>query len=109
MDFRKTASRCTTTEFDTLCRFWADAFGILGPEWMIILVLAEAGQGAELSEEIISKRLDVNPSVVMTHSKRLERRGFVARRPSVGSNGVMLSLTALTRSRLQGLPFRKET
>ena len=57
MDFRKTASRCTTTEFDTLCRFWADAFGILGPEWMIILVLAEAGQGAELSEEIISKRL----------------------------------------------------
>jgi MarR family transcriptional regulator, organic hydroperoxide resistance regulator len=108
VDSRKPVSSCTPIDFDTLCQFWADTFGIIGPEWMIIFVLAEAGQGAELPEEIISQELNVHPSFVTTHSKRLEKLGFVGRRSAVGSKGVTLSLTALTRSRLQGLPSRKE-
>ena len=81
MDFRKTTSHCTTTEFNTLCRFWAEAFSISGPEALIILILARAVLRCEIVEEFISKRLDVNPSFVMTHWKRLERRGFLAPRP----------------------------
>ena len=88
--------------------FGLTPLAIIGPEWMIVFVLAEAGQGAELPEEIISQELNVHPSFVTTHSKRLEKLGFVGRRSAVGSKGVTLSLTALTRSRLQGLPSRKE-
>jgi len=105
---RKPVSSCTPRDFDILCQFWADTFGIIGPEWMIIFVLAEAGQSAELSEEIISQELNVHPSFVTTHSRRLEKQGFVGRRSDVGSKGVTLSLTALTRSRLQGLPSHTE-
>ena len=88
MDSRKPVSSCTPRDFDTLCQFWAET--IIGPEWMIIFVLAEAGQGAELPEEIISQELNVHPSFVTAHSKRLEKLGFVGRRSAVGSKGVTL-------------------
>jgi len=65
-------------------------------------------RGAELPEEIISQELNVHPSFVVAHSKHLEKLGVVGRRSAPGSKSVTLSLTALTRSRLQGLPSRKE-
>jgi DNA-binding MarR family transcriptional regulator len=57
-------------------RFWAAAFSITGPEWMIILALADA-KAFTISIQSISRMLKVDQSFVRSHGRGLERKGYV--------------------------------
>jgi DNA-binding MarR family transcriptional regulator len=61
-------------------RFWATVFGLIGPEWMIIVALADAAEFTAESDAI-SKTLNVGQTFVYAHARRLEKQGqFIARR-----------------------------
>jgi MarR family transcriptional regulator, organic hydroperoxide resistance regulator len=79
-------------------RFWATVFGINGPEWMIILALADVD---EFTADIaaISGMLKVDPSFVLACARRLEKQGHV-RRTGQGKT-TKLSLTAAAMVKLR--------
>ena len=53
--------------------FWAKALGISGPQWMMVVALADLDKGEGVPVNAVSKMLHVDPSFVTTQSK-LERR-----------------------------------
>jgi hypothetical protein len=60
-------------------RFWSTVFGINGPEWMIILALADA-EGCRADTTIISEMLNVDHRSFMRAHADLRNRGtFTAR------------------------------
>jgi DNA-binding MarR family transcriptional regulator len=78
-------------------RFWATVFGINGPEWMIILALADAEEFTA-DTSVISEVLKVDQSFVHACARRLEKRGHVHR---LGRGQVTkLSLTAAAMAKL---------
>jgi DNA-binding MarR family transcriptional regulator len=81
-------------------RFWATVFGIVGPEWMIILALADA-DGCCADSAVISKALTVDQSFVHAHARRFEKHGHIrcARR----GGATDLSLTSATVAKLATL------
>src|SRR6185312_9492579 len=60
--------------------FWAKALGVSGPQWMILMALADLDQGAGVPVKVVSKMLHVDPSFVTTQSKMLEKKGFMRRK-----------------------------
>jgi MarR family transcriptional regulator, organic hydroperoxide resistance regulator len=78
-------------------QFWATVFGINGPEWMIILALADADEFTA-DTTVISEMLNVNPSFVLACARRLEKQGHV-HRTGQGKN-TKLSLTAAAMAKL---------
>jgi len=62
--------------------FWAKALGVSGPQWMILMALADLDQGAGVPVKVVSKMLHVDPSFVTTQSKMLEKKGFMRRKTS---------------------------
>src|SRR3982074_3916112 len=62
--------------------FWAKALGISGPQWMILMALADLDQGEGVPVKVVSKMLHVDPSFVTTQSKMLEKKGFMRRKTS---------------------------
>jgi len=82
-------------------RFWATVFGLIGPEWMIIVALADAGEFTADSAAI-SKMLNVDQTFVHAHVRRLEKQGHIqcARR----HGGIIeLSLTTAAVAKLTAL------
>ena len=74
--------------------YWAKVLGIRGPQWMIIVALQELDHGEGAQVMAVATMLQVNPTFVMTHSRPLERKGFVRRTAvSDDSRTVSLSLT----------------
>src|SRR4029078_8200541 len=49
--------------------FWAKALGVSGPQWMILMALADLDQGEGVPVKVVSKLLHVDPSFVTTPSK----------------------------------------
>jgi DNA-binding MarR family transcriptional regulator len=87
----------------------AELFGTIGPEWMILSVLASEGQGAEMPIAAVSEAIDVDPSFFEMHSNRFEKQGFLRRRPTGGDRQVvMISLTTVAHVRLIELLSRGE-
>jgi DNA-binding MarR family transcriptional regulator len=89
---------------DEMRRFWASTFGIVGPEWLIILALADA---KECSADIatVSEQLNVDQSFVHSHARRLETQGHIHR---MGRGGTTtLSLTTAATAKLATLMPRK--
>src|SRR3954452_13548329 len=62
--------------------FWAKALGISGPQWMILVALADLDQNDGVPVNVVSKKLHVDSSFVTTQSKLLEKKGFLRRKPS---------------------------
>jgi len=84
--------------------FWAKTLGISGPQWMILMALADLDQGEGVSVKTVSKMLHVDPSFVTTQSKMLEKKGFVRRRTSEDdARVVQMSLTDKTYKHIAGL------
>src|SRR5437868_14423681 len=48
--------------------FWAKALGISGPQWMILMALADLDQGEGVPVKVVSKMLHVDPSFVTSQS-----------------------------------------
>ena len=90
-------------------QFWAKALGISGPQWMILMALADLDQGEGVPVKVVSKMLHVDPSFVTTQSKMLEKKGFMRRKTS-GDDArvVQMSLTDKTYKPSQAwLPSRR--
>ena len=89
--------------------FWAKALGISGPQWMILMALADLDQGEGVSVKAVSKMLHVDPSFVTTQSKMLEKKGFMRRKtPTEDARIVQMSLTDKTYKQIAGLSSQQE-
>jgi MarR family transcriptional regulator, organic hydroperoxide resistance regulator len=90
--------------------FWAKALGISGPQWMILLALADLDQGEGVPVKVVSKMLHVDPSFVTTQSKLLEKKGFMRRKTSVDdARIVQMSLTDKAYKQMANLASQQET
>jgi len=89
--------------------FWAKALGISGPQWMILMALADLDQGEGVSVKVVSKMLHVDPSFVTTQWKLLEKKGFMRRRTS-GDDArvVQMSLTDKTYKHIASLASQQQ-
>ncbi len=89
--------------------FWAKALGISGPQWMILMALADLDDKDGVPVNVVSKKLHVDPSFVTTQSKLLEKKGFLRRKTSTeDARIVLMSLTDKTYKQMAGLAARQE-
>jgi MarR family transcriptional regulator, organic hydroperoxide resistance regulator len=89
--------------------FWAKTLGVSGPQWMILMALADLDQGEGVPVKVVSKMLHVDPSFVTTQSKMLEKKGFLRRKTS-GDDArvVQMSLTDKTYKHIASLASQQE-
>src|ERR1700737_960453 len=89
--------------------FWAKTLGISGPQWMILMALADLDQGEGIPVKVVAKMLHVDPSFVTTQSKLLEKKGFLRRKTSTeDARVVLMSLTDKTYKQLADLAAQQE-
>lgn len=89
--------------------FWAKALGISGPQWMILMALADLDHDDGVPVNAVSKKLHVDSSFVTTQSKLLEKKGFLRRKTSTeDARIVQMSLTDKTYKHLAGLAAQQE-
>ncbi|QDW40791.1 MarR family transcriptional regulator [Bradyrhizobium sp. KBS0727] len=89
--------------------FWAKALGISGPQWMILMALADLDDKDGVPVNVVSKKLHVDPSFVTTQSKLLEKKGFLRRKASTeDARIVLMSLTDKTYKQMAGLAAQQE-
>src|SRR5436190_5469597 len=89
--------------------FWAQALGVSGPQWMILMALADLDQGEGVPVKVVSKMLHVDPSFVTTQSKMLEKKGFMRRKTSEDdARVVQMSLTDKTYRQIANLASQQE-
>src|ERR1044072_4141139 len=89
--------------------FWAKALGISGPQWMILMALAELDKGDGVAGKVVSKMLHVDPSFVTTQSKLLEKKGFMRRKTSVDdARVVQMSLTDKSYKHIANLASQQD-
>jgi DNA-binding MarR family transcriptional regulator len=89
--------------------FWAKAFGISGPQWMILTALADLDRGEGVPVNVVSKMLYVDPSFVTTQSKMLEKKGFMRRKTSkADARVVQMSLTDKAYKYIASLSAQQE-
>jgi MarR family transcriptional regulator, organic hydroperoxide resistance regulator len=99
-----------SAHLEELRYFWAKTLGISGPQWMIVVALADHDQGDGVPVNAVSKLLHVDPSFVTTQSKLLEKKGFVRRKTSSeDARIVQMSLTDKTRKHLANLASQQES
>jgi DNA-binding MarR family transcriptional regulator len=89
--------------------FWAKTLGISGPQWMILMALADLDQGEGVPVKVVSKMLHVDPSFVTTQSKMLEKKGFMRRKTSEDdARIVQMSLTDKAYKHIANLASQQE-
>jgi DNA-binding MarR family transcriptional regulator len=89
--------------------FWAKTLGISGPQWMILMALADLDQKDGVPVNVVSKKLHVDSSFITTQSKLLEKKGFLRRKTSTeDARIVQMSLTDKTYKHLAGLAAQQE-
>jgi DNA-binding MarR family transcriptional regulator len=89
--------------------FWAKALGISGPQWMILMALADLDRNDGVPVNAVSKKLHVDSSFVTTQSKLLEKKGFLRRKTSAeDARIVKMSLTDKTYKHLAGLASQQD-
>ena len=92
-----------------LRHFWAKTLGISGPQWMILMALAELDKGDGVPVKVVSKMLHVDPSFVTTQSKLLEKKGFMRRKSSDDdARVVQMSLTDKSYKHIANLASQQE-
>jgi MarR family transcriptional regulator, organic hydroperoxide resistance regulator len=99
----------TNVHLQEIRYFWAKTLGISGPQWMILMALADLDRGEGVPVRVVSKMLHVDPSFVTTQSKLLEKKGFMRRRTSQDdARVVQMSLTDKTYKHIASLAFQQE-
>jgi DNA-binding MarR family transcriptional regulator len=95
---------------EELRHFWAKTLGISGPQWMIVMALADLDEGEGVPVNAVSKMLHVDPSFVTTQSKLLEKKGLVRRKTSTEDARIVnMSLSDKTSKHLANLASQQET
>jgi DNA-binding MarR family transcriptional regulator len=99
-----------SAHLEELRQFWAKTLGISGPQWMIVVALADHDQGDGVPVNVVSKLLHVDASFVTTQSKLLEKKGFVRRKTAAeDARIVKMSLTDKTSKHLANLASQQES
>jgi DNA-binding MarR family transcriptional regulator len=99
-----------SAHLEELRHFWAKTLGITGPQWMIIMALADHDRGDGVAVNAVSKMLHVDPSFVTTQSKLLEKKGFVRRKTATeDARIVKMSLTDKTSKHMASLAAQQES
>src|SRR6187200_1591366 len=94
---------------EELRHFWAKAIGISGPQWMILMALADLDKGDGVPVKVVSKMLHVDSSFVTTQSKLLEKKGFMRRKTSENDARVVkMSLTDKSYKHIANLASQQE-
>jgi len=89
--------------------FWAKTLGISGPQWMILMALADLDKGDGVPVKVVSKMLHVDSSFVTTQSKLLEKKGFMRRKTSENdARVVQMSLTDKSYKHIANLASQQE-
>ena len=89
--------------------FWAKNLGISGPQWMILMALADLDKGEGVPVKVVSKMLHVDPSFVTTQSKILEKKGFMRRKTSEeDARVVKMSLTDKSYKQIENLASQRQ-
>jgi DNA-binding MarR family transcriptional regulator len=89
--------------------FWAKTLGVSGPQWMILMALADLDKGEGVSVKVVSKMLHVDSSFVTTQSKMLEKKGFVRRKTSAEDARIVeMSLTDKSYKHMANLASQQE-
>jgi len=98
-----------SVHLEELRYFWARKLGISGPQWMILMALADMDEADGVPVNAVSKKLHVDSSFVTTQSKLLEKKGFVRRKSSSeDARIVQMSLTDKTYKHLANLAAQQE-
>jgi len=98
-----------SVHLEELRYFWGKTLGISGPQWMILMALAEIDQDDGVPVNVVSKKMHVDPSFVTTQSKLLEKKGFIRRKASTeDARIVQMSLTDKTYKHLASLAAQQE-
>jgi DNA-binding MarR family transcriptional regulator len=96
--------------FQEIRQFWAKSLGISGPQWMILMAVADLDEGAGVSVKVLSKMIHVDPSFVTTQSKLLEKKGLLRRKTSSDdARFVQMSLTDKTYKHISSLASRQQS
>ena len=89
--------------------YWGKTLGISGPQWMILMALAEMDRDDGVPVNVVSKKLRVDSSFVTTQSKMLEKKGFIRRKTSAEDGRVVqMSLTDKTYKQLTSLASQQQ-
>jgi DNA-binding MarR family transcriptional regulator len=90
--------------------FWAKTLGISGPQWMILMALADMDQSDGVPVNAVSKKLYVDSSFITTQSKLLEKKGLIRRKAAAeDARVVRMSLTDRTYKHLANLASQQQT
>lgn len=99
-----------SVHLEELNGFWGRALDISGPQWMILIALAELDQDKGIPVNAVAKKLQVDSSFVTTQSKILEKKGLLRRRTSdQDARVVQMSLTDKTYKHMSSLASQQET
>src|SRR5258707_15703987 len=99
-----------SVHLEELRYFWGKTLGISGPQWMILMAVAEIDQDDGVPVNVVSKKLHVDSSFVTTQSKLLEKKGFIRRKNSTEDGRIVqMSLTNKTTKLLASLASQQET
>jgi DNA-binding MarR family transcriptional regulator len=99
-----------SVHLEELNGFWGRALNISGPQWMILIALAELDQDKGVPVNAVAKKLQVDSSFVTTQSKILEKKGFLRRRTSEqDARVVQMSLTDKTYKQMAQLASKQQS
>jgi DNA-binding MarR family transcriptional regulator len=99
-----------SVHLEELRQFWAKALGISGPQWMIVMAVADLERGEGVPVNVAAKMLHVDSSFVTTQSKMLEKKGLLRRKTSSeDARIVQMSLTDRAYKHLANLDSRQQS
>jgi DNA-binding MarR family transcriptional regulator len=98
-----------SVHLEELNGFWGRALDISGPQWMILITLAELDRDKGIPVNAVAKKLQVDSSFVTTQSKILEKKGLLRRRTSEqDARVVQMSLTDKTYKQMAQLASQQQ-
>ena len=85
---------------EELRHFWARALGIAGPQWLILMAVADLEDDSGVPDYAVANLLQVHASFVRTQSSTLEKRGFLRRQLIEDGKVMRFSLTTRARKHM---------
>lgn len=97
-------------ELEEIRNLWTKAFGIHGPQWMIVMALSRLDQGEGASVQAIADLLHMNPTFVTSQSRFLQNKGLIRLKASGEDPRAMtLALTETASRHLADLAMQQKT
>lgn len=92
-----------SVRFDRLRERMAEALGLSGIQYHILMVVAERGQGEAVTVSTVAETLHASGAYVTTETGKLVARGLLEKRPNPDDGrSVVLSLTGAGRQAVDG-------